>query len=274
VIRHLQQVEQHIRDLLADALLGCGINVRKPGLLRRLPLEDLRQFGRLDHEGRGQVLWRVETAASHAPPRSAAIRPAVHQGSSLSPFFRRILPATAAAPAPQNRAMSDPDTTWLLFDFSRPLLGCRVARHRRPRDGRHLTQHDCATTQPATRCSRETSRWSATAASPRCGPTPATAGPGWRQGLLDRGPRDNKQFKLSLLTDDGFDSLNYQASFAPDANWQTLHLPLADFRASFRGREVTGAPALDPARIRQVGLMIAARQAGPFALDIRRIGLA
>lgn len=86
---------------------------------------------------------------------------------------------------------------------------------------------------------------------------------------------DNKQFKLSLLTDDGFDSLNYQASFAPKgSDWQTLHLPLADFRASFRGREVTGAQRLDPARIRQVGLMIAARQAGPFALDIRRIGLA
>ena len=86
---------------------------------------------------------------------------------------------------------------------------------------------------------------------------------------------DNKQFKLSLLTDDGFDSLNYQASFAPKGtDWQTLHLPLADFRASFRGREVTDAPPLDPARIRQVGLMIAARQAGPFALDIRRIGLA
>ena len=85
---------------------------------------------------------------------------------------------------------------------------------------------------------------------------------------------DNKQFKLSLLTDDGFDSVNYQASFAPAGNdWQTLHLPLADFRASFRGREVTHAPALDPARIRQVGLMIAARQAGPFALHIRRISL-
>ena len=86
---------------------------------------------------------------------------------------------------------------------------------------------------------------------------------------------DNKQFKLSLLTDDGFDSLNYQASFATKGtDWQTLQLPLADFRASFRGREVTDAPPLDPARIRQVGLMIAARQAGPFALDIRRIGLA
>ncbi len=85
---------------------------------------------------------------------------------------------------------------------------------------------------------------------------------------------DNKQFKLSLLTDDGFDSLNYQASFAPKGtDWQTLHLPLADFRASFRGSEVTNAPPLAPARIRQVGLMIAARQAGPFTIDIRRISL-
>jgi len=85
---------------------------------------------------------------------------------------------------------------------------------------------------------------------------------------------DNKEFKLSLLTDDGFDSLSYQASFTPKGtDWQTLHLPLADFRASFRGREVPGAPPLAPARIRQVGLMIAARQAGPFALDIRRISL-
>jgi hypothetical protein len=86
---------------------------------------------------------------------------------------------------------------------------------------------------------------------------------------------DKKQFKLSLLTDDGFDSLNYQASFSPTGDdWQSLQLPLADFRATFRGREVPDAPPLDPARIRQVGLMIAARQAGPFALDVRRISLA
>jgi hypothetical protein len=86
---------------------------------------------------------------------------------------------------------------------------------------------------------------------------------------------DPKQFKLSLLTDDAFDSLNYQASFAPAGDdWQTLHLPLADFRATFRGREVPDAPPLDPARVRQVGLMIASRQVGPFALDVRRISLA
>jgi hypothetical protein len=48
---------------------------------------------------------------------------------------------------------------------------------------------------------------------------------------------------------------------------------LGDFRASFRGREVTDAPPLALARIRQVGLMIAARQAGAFELQIRRICL-
>jgi hypothetical protein len=86
---------------------------------------------------------------------------------------------------------------------------------------------------------------------------------------------DSKQFKLSLLTDDGFDSINYQASFAPYTNhWQTISLPISSFRANFRGRDMPGARALDPARIRQVGLMIAGRQSGPFALDIRRIGLA
>ena len=84
-----------------------------------------------------------------------------------------------------------------------------------------------------------------------------------------------KRYKLNLLTDDGFDSVNYQTGFASAGHdWQTLHLPFAAFRATFRGREVSGAPALDPARIRQVGLMIADRQAGAFSLDIRRISVA
>jgi hypothetical protein len=86
---------------------------------------------------------------------------------------------------------------------------------------------------------------------------------------------ESRRFKLSLLTDDGFDSLNYQSGFAPTGDdWQTLSVPIAALRARFRGREVPGAPALDPARIRQVGLLIADRQAGPFTLDIRRISLA
>ncbi|PTT79980.1 CIA30 family protein [Pelomonas sp. HMWF004] len=82
-------------------------------------------------------------------------------------------------------------------------------------------------------------------------------------------------FKLSLLTDDGFDSVNYQAGFTPAAGggWHTLSLPLSGFRARLRGREVPGAPPLDPARIRQVGLMRSGGPAGEFALGIRWLAL-
>jgi hypothetical protein len=103
---------------------------------------------------------------------------------------------------------------------------------------------------------------------------PAARGPPGAGTCLNELRGDNKQFNLSLLTDDGFDSLNHQTPFEPATGaWQVLHLPLTAFRATFRGRKVPGASALDPARIRQVGLMIADRQAGPFAPDIRRISL-
>jgi len=53
--------------------------------------------------------------------------------------------------------------------------------------------------------------------------------PGAHACLLEmRG--DNKQFKLSLLTGDGLDGVNYQVTFTPEGSaWQTLRLPLAEF---------------------------------------------
>jgi len=70
-------------------------------------------------------------------------------------------------------------------------------------------------------------------------------------------------------------ALPNQTSFAPAPDaWQTLRLLLADFRPSFRGREVRGAPPLHPFRIRQLGLLIGDRQEGAFSLQVRRIGLA
>ena len=83
---------------------------------------------------------------------------------------------------------------------------------------------------------------------------------------------DGRRYKLNLRTDDSFDGINYQAAFAPPADgWSLLRLPIADFRPRFRGRTVDSAPPLDPARVRQVGLMIADRQPGPFALALRSI---
>ena len=69
--------------------------------------------------------------------------------------------------------------------------------------------------------------------------------------------------------------MNHLAVFVPPAGvWTSIRLPLAAFTTTFRGRPVAGVPPLDPARVRQMGLMIADRQAGPFALAIRSIGIA
>lgn len=83
---------------------------------------------------------------------------------------------------------------------------------------------------------------------------------------------DGKRYKLNLRTDDAFDGVNYQAAFeAPTGMWTWVRLPLSAFIPTFRGRSVPGAPRLDPARVRQIGLMIADRQAGAFTLAIRSI---
>jgi len=83
---------------------------------------------------------------------------------------------------------------------------------------------------------------------------------------------DGKRYKLNLRTDDAFDGVNYQAAFeAPPDAWTLVRLPVSGFHPTFRGRSVPGAPRLDPARVQQMGLMIADRQAGPFALALRSI---
>jgi NADH dehydrogenase [ubiquinone] 1 alpha subcomplex assembly factor 1 len=83
---------------------------------------------------------------------------------------------------------------------------------------------------------------------------------------------DGKRYKLNLRTDDAFDGVSYQAAFdAPAGAWTSVRLPLSEFRPGLRGRSVPEAPRLEPARVRQVGLMIADGQAGAFALAVRAI---
>jgi NADH dehydrogenase [ubiquinone] 1 alpha subcomplex assembly factor 1 len=86
---------------------------------------------------------------------------------------------------------------------------------------------------------------------------------------------DGKRYKLNLRTDNSFDGVNYQVQFDPPAGiWTTCRLASADFLPSWRGRPVPNAPPLDSVRVRQIGLMIADRQEGPFALAIRSIAAA
>jgi len=85
---------------------------------------------------------------------------------------------------------------------------------------------------------------------------------------------DGKRYKLNLRTDDLFDGVTYQATFEPvRGEWTVLRLPLASFVPTWRGRPVDGASALRPESLRQLGLVIGDRQAGPFALAVRSIAL-
>lgn len=85
---------------------------------------------------------------------------------------------------------------------------------------------------------------------------------------------DGRTYKFTLRTDDGYDGVQYQSRFTPPAGeWHDCTLLLESFVASFRGRPVPGAPPLDPARVRALGLMISEKQAGPFALEIDRIAV-
>ena len=87
---------------------------------------------------------------------------------------------------------------------------------------------------------------------------------------------DGRRYKLTARTDAGFDGVQYQCEFDTRAalaphEWQSVEIPVAAFVASFRGRRVPGAPPLDAAAIRQFGLMISGKQAGPFRLELRRL---
>lgn len=80
---------------------------------------------------------------------------------------------------------------------------------------------------------------------------------------------DGKRYKFTVRADDRFDGIQYQSGFEPQAlEWQEVRLPVASFVATFRGRTVPGAPPLDPARARTLGLTISDRQAGAFSLLI------
>jgi len=65
----------------------------------------------------------------------------------------------------------------------------------------------------------------------------------------------------------------YRRSFATiPGEWITARLPFREFLPTYRGRILSDMPPLDPARIRQLGLLLADKTEGPFALEIDFIG--
>ena len=91
----------------------------------------------------------------------------------------------------------------------------------------------------------------------------------WK-GLALRVRGDGRTYRLSLKMDADWDGIMYQASFkTTDGEWTEVRLPFNTCCApTFRGRNVPGAPPLDPSKIIQTSLIISDKQEGPFQLDV------
>jgi monofunctional biosynthetic peptidoglycan transglycosylase len=88
-------------------------------------------------------------------------------------------------------------------------------------------------------------------------------------GLRVRVKGDGRQFKLRVRTDDRMDGPAYEFHFDTFAGeWTTIQAPFRDFVPTFRGRRLRNVPALEGANVRQIGFLIADKQAGPFRLEI------
>lgn len=88
-------------------------------------------------------------------------------------------------------------------------------------------------------------------------------------GIMLNVKGDGRTYQFRVKTDDQYDGIAYRALFTTEAqNWQTIAIPFNSFCASFRGRLVPNAPALDPEKIKQIGFLLADKLHGAFCLEI------
>ncbi|MFT5140043.1 MAG: NADH dehydrogenase [ubiquinone] 1 alpha subcomplex assembly factor 1 [Rhodothermales bacterium] len=79
---------------------------------------------------------------------------------------------------------------------------------------------------------------------------------------------DKRTYQLRFREDDRFDGLAWRREFQTDGSVQTIEIEYAEFEAVFRGRVQRGQGSMDPAKIQQVGFLIADKQPGEFSLEI------
>lgn len=85
---------------------------------------------------------------------------------------------------------------------------------------------------------------------------------------------DGRRYQLRLATDARYRGIpvSYGMEFDTIAGqWTEVRLPLASLKPTVRGSTLEGPP-LEPALIREIGLLIADKREGAFALEVDWIG--
>lgn len=81
---------------------------------------------------------------------------------------------------------------------------------------------------------------------------------------------DGRRYQLRLATDARYRNMavSYGAEFATTAGqWTEVRLRLDSLKPTVRGYALPGPP-LDPAQVREIGLLIGDKREGPFALAV------
>ncbi|MCL1139736.1 CIA30 family protein [Shewanella pneumatophori] len=82
---------------------------------------------------------------------------------------------------------------------------------------------------------------------------------------------DGRDYQLRLRTDNQWDSYAYSASFSTQKDsWINIEFRPNDFTAVYRGRRVN-APELNFENVKQLGFLLADKQAGTFELSFKDI---
>jgi hypothetical protein len=88
-------------------------------------------------------------------------------------------------------------------------------------------------------------------------------------GLTLRIKSDGKRYGVNIKTTGSAEALLYQIDFNTDAEqWTDIVLPFRAFSPRLVGFPVCNAPPLDVGRVGSLGLMIADKQSGSFALEL------
>jgi NADH dehydrogenase [ubiquinone] 1 alpha subcomplex assembly factor 1 len=86
---------------------------------------------------------------------------------------------------------------------------------------------------------------------------------------------DGRTYQLRLATEARYRGIavSYGGEFATVAEqWIEVRVPLDSLVPTVRGTRLDGPP-FDPACVREIGLLVADKREGPFALDVDWIGL-
>jgi len=88
-------------------------------------------------------------------------------------------------------------------------------------------------------------------------------------GVVLRVRGDGKKYQVRIRTDNRFDGVAHQCSFATEkGEWNLIKVPFSDCRPVFRGRFLNDVGPVSPEEIRQLGILVSDKQAGGFRLEI------